>query len=953
MTPLNITVFPPQFQGSSPHDQFLSKLSSLKVCTPNALLTSDKPLPPLEIQESTEFNRWIRYFFFQGNEHFKLSIPISVELLILSVYKSMAEQFQLRPETVALNGGGAPYFLPKSYLIKMFHLLGIESAEELLTQEILAPLNILPKDFDVKIIAPQLSEEQLKKMSDCFDKYLSSLGPIKTSLIKEKAYTKRKYINEGGNSFHIFGIKGAHQVDLIIAKMMKREKLFSHEFQLNFENLFLYNSMSVPSPKGSCQALIFRLAKVIHIENEQTINEFGWARVISYLTKGWRCFQKEKVDVLFEKCKTANPGKILEITCSNHHENKEDTLALFFNAKVFGLVELTNLIDKPPLASLLATKISDLIEKVSFPVLKNYLFFRTLIQWTSQQKLNDYKIETTLNFDQPMIQLYIHPECCLTLPHVPSKIQENKQSLLNASKEEKKHLLELEQYFSKIELHSKNIRKCYFEGIEEEELYEFMRLFQILNGEPPERTPKKSDSEVKIIIEKLISKNDPLVDDILNHAFILKYLSFKDYHLFLGKRVLLAAASEETLIKILALLPQISEQEDLHDELVIFYLKTALFLLNSTYILTLANKNQNFTNYEQYLNSGKNLKSRFEERIIRLLNTKLNRSNDSIDQFFKKSYLFSTFKIFYSIFQLLQEDSASKPLILAILQDYLLRVLEINTSQSAEQIGRICQVFMFIPPPKKPLDHFVHFKGSNDVLLKAFRKKFISQKDYTKLSLFFNTDTELFHTNDVSVQMTLIEELVSTVLAQNSTMHFVHLGEIFTFVQLALRKYPQRVVSLHKQICDQFEKRHGLELVRLKPVFEYLFLNLFHYSAGIGGFACVSYDLPFAKECFLNLFNATLSVYKTQLKKKIPSGPDFNIPCFLCKMIKEANKRGLFTKNPEEIIPLIQRVIIELSEGKDVEVYRELMKEEIDSVLKLSENLPKNLTKKMKDLFNK
>jgi hypothetical protein len=955
------------FQGSSPQDQFLSKLVSLNILNEEALLRADKPLPPIKPIEAQPFYDWILFNFFVKNNNFELPVPISAYGTICHVYREMMNTFGFLPTKVSLNGGAAPFFLTNSYLLRLFEMIGVEAPEPLLTDEITSSLHKIPNDYDIKILAPHLNSEQLKHMTGCLDRFLSEVSQVNKEAIKKSAYTKRKLVKTEGNEFFITGLKGVFELDLVIAKLVKREKLFSHEFELNLNPLFLYNSLAIPIPEGRCQALIFRLAKIIHIENEETINEFGFGRVISYLTKGWRCFQKEKVDRLLKVAEEKDILSTLTIVFNGHHKLSEEKLAFFFNAKIFGLKESVHFTETlSSEASPFGKKLADLLQNTPFETVKSYLFFRGISEWITSQNTREYKIETTLNFKQETLQFFITPNCCLTLPFDPSSFKKDICTLFKTSQEVKEAFFNLDDELSPIEFHSQIRKKTHFKELNEELVLDLMTLFQVFKRVKEQISTKKSSESLKKTLEKLIELNDfdlnEVIDLTLNHPQISNFLTHSDLNHFLGKRVLLKgeralsrespASCESILGEILKTLPLIPLKEELHQDLSDLYLKAALFLLNRAYSLRHTTDLSTYSNYNDYLKSSEDLASDFKEKTIKLLNAELNdNSFNNLESFHKqKKDGYLIIKIIYKILKILDDEPTSKMLILAIVKDFIMNLLETTTSLK-DPLSKVCQAFVFTPPLKKPLHHYIHFKDSTELFSFASEKKCLSSLDAAKLSLFFNLEISPILKKELA-QVEAFEELTLRVISQKDSIYLVQLGSLLRHIQPALKKYPQRFIDAHKRICDYFKEKHPMHLTRLKPVYEYLFEDIFDQSPLIGGFLPDSpSEIIFAKKLFENLFEAILAAYSKQIEKKCSSGLGFNIPLFLCDMITLSKQKGVFSQDLTEINGFIQKIVKALEEGKVFEESFSSFQTPLEDLLQLGSAPSKNLRKKIKDLF--
>jgi hypothetical protein len=867
-----------------PENELLEKLIEKGICSKEGKITKKETLPPLQGEEAQKIQNWLHKNFFVEKEQFKPPLPISIYTSLIYAAHEMKTLHNLTQEKIVLNGSAVPFFLPKSYLFKIFYKLGLENPEELLTDEVLTRLANEPNDFDLKIKSPLLSQDQLKQMSGFLDRYLAKINDLTPEEVNRQAYLKKKIVLINKNQFFVLGLKGSFQFDLVVAKSLEREYLFEHD-SLNIRldpYLFSKDSFLVEAKEtNGVQALIYKLTKILRIEEVESANEFAFARVISYFSQGWRTFQEKEIEALYKKTKSHDLKTILEITAKSHHKSPDELFSFFFNALIFSKEEDHKVIQEtfknkiPQLSSLLGQKIKELLS-IRFPILQKTLFLKCFLQDKLGTPLNDYKTHLTENQNKQTLHLFLTDKAVLCLPK-PIKTD------LVATQEEVEELKKLDVYFPSLTIdnlknkNNLNEIKSLIE-LKEKDLYPLiLDLLDSLNTPQIEKT----DTLIRSFFEELIDQSDQLQNQkifdlltgkklplILKNSDLIKLLTVL---LYSDLKIALQKEDKKLSINCCCRTPltlrYLEPKSFLFKEIFNLSIKTALISFKKTFEVDI--KEAGADTKMQYLNQ-KNIILNFESHLLTLLKTK-HKSLETITVFsaiykpeiVKNQALIEDINEIHKI--LIDEgrkNSLHQQLILYMLMEQL-KGIALQTTLRNPLLESLFVDFIFIPVNNSFFDKAIsyHVELSLD-LFKVFHEKgLLSKSNLYKITLFITLQQNDWVKEDKE-KMRLFEELVTLLPKYDSPLLINRLLIILPDMNPLFKKYPQKTLTLFKQIMTTFEEKYAIDSIYENSITKLLMEYFLSDSRSFGPFLySAKSEEPFIKDFFKFLFDSYARIY--------------------------------------------------------------------------------------------
>lgn len=207
------------------------------------------------------------------------------------------------------------YPINKLYLIgsKVPYVLGKTAiAEDLNGDSDHLSFNV-GKDTDIRIFFKKTHSQQFEFIFNVIDEFIAEQSSSSQEYVMDKDkgfYLKRKPVVSSLNNFSIIslGVENGHHAEIMPVRKLLRHNLFNLD-DLKLDILSLIQGKTTPIiPEyfyNGHQAMVDLSGKLISAQNPETIDHNGWIRFICYLTKGFRCWDKDLYHILLNTFLTA------------------------------------------------------------------------------------------------------------------------------------------------------------------------------------------------------------------------------------------------------------------------------------------------------------------------------------------------------------------------------------------------------------------------------------------------------------------------------------------------------------------------------------------------------------------------------------------------------------------------------------------------------------------------
>lgn len=266
-------------------------------------------LPPLDKEASARVKNLLAS---SQNLVFKdLSRSTLIPLLFLPSIVKKHLQRSYRDPTTSLEfvGGIVPSLLGEPFYISALKKLGISDPELFIDNETKTSLSVFPPDIDLRIHCNELTSPDLEQIQAEVIKQLAllTLGAAtqkNRDEVIQKAFLNKKHVKDANILIISFSNRSSgtasRAIDQLVFSKLKRPHLFSRDA---LTILCIKNrSGKWIKPTGSWlngwPAIISRLTKTISIKEPESINQFGWVMLISYISREYCCLNSKSEEIV-------------------------------------------------------------------------------------------------------------------------------------------------------------------------------------------------------------------------------------------------------------------------------------------------------------------------------------------------------------------------------------------------------------------------------------------------------------------------------------------------------------------------------------------------------------------------------------------------------------------------------------------------------------------------------
>ncbi|MFQ5729579.1 MAG: hypothetical protein ACE5GN_04380, partial [Waddliaceae bacterium] len=278
----------PFMPTDTPQDRLIAQLYSKGVVDEfgHFIPTIDFSLPPFESAQMD----CVRSFLESPFEIHDHSGAFLLKISLLEILQFFSKNFGTMIQNIDIVGGFVRSLLLMSpnYCKRALGSLGVEDVDNVITDGLFDDFHRKLPDYDIRIWAPGAQTGDLYRFTGALVAYfVSKMGNRPQSWVEKNAFSKFNVVLDGRNRFSIasFG-----QRELLFVRDLERSHLFLLDaLRINvFDGYFFSKDPVIQGDyaKG-WQSIIDLLAKVIHVDQLQTINHFGFPMLMSYLSRGY------------------------------------------------------------------------------------------------------------------------------------------------------------------------------------------------------------------------------------------------------------------------------------------------------------------------------------------------------------------------------------------------------------------------------------------------------------------------------------------------------------------------------------------------------------------------------------------------------------------------------------------------------------------------------------------